>query len=532
MDLRQLPLETQVAQLFMVGYAGLEPNPVTERFLSAGVGGLIFFRDNLDGLQHPQTVIDRLHRLQARRPAGCPRLLMGIDQEGGQVERLPHTLFPTALTPRAVALSPHPEALARHMYTAMARGLRALGFNLNFFPTLDVNFNRLNPIIGVRSFGDQPGTVWRLAHIAQQAFAEQNLIAVGKHFPGHGNGTVDSHLDLPTLQFTQAELWPFRQAIAHGLPAMLVAHGLYPVLQGTPQERHLPSSASPAIIGRLLRQELGFEGVVITDDMCMGAITRHRDPIEAALAALRAGVDILLYKQSTETEWAVYQAVVQAVRRGDWPLEQLHAALARIAHLKARFLDTPQPAWPWTDPSQPHTAIARRWAQQGIGLISGTPAPLQPQDTLLVVHPDRATMGNYAFDTPSSPDLSELMTRQFGASRMAGSLCYPVRPDDATDVIQNLPDSANPSVIVMIRFHPHRFPSQNRLAQCLRQRYPHARWILTEAGGVYPDALSNLAVQTLSLCSYRPATLEALTHVLAHGYSPDNPHEAPQVGAY
>jgi beta-N-acetylhexosaminidase len=524
-----LTLAEQVAQLFMVGYEGLNPNPITHRFLERGVGGLIFFRDNFDALpqQTPQAVADLTAKLQASVPAHLPRMLMGIDQEGGQVERLPHTLFPTALSPRAVALAEAPEQLAQEMYQAMAQHLRALGLNLNFFPTLDVNLQAENPIIGVRSFGDDPETVWRFAKIAMQAFEAEKLISVGKHFPGHGNGTVDSHLDLPTLHFTDAELQPFQQAIHAGVPVMLVAHGYYPALQTTKEEQQLPSSASPAIIQGLLRERFGFQGVIITDDMCMGAITQHRNPVEAALASLKAGVDILLYKQSTEAEWSVYQAVLQAFETGALPLSQLQASLTRIAHLKAQYLaeaPTPQVSLSQTDCQQQ----ADVWAEQGISLLEGSAdaLPLPLEAPLLLVHPERIGMGNYAFDAPTSPPLEHYF--EVAGFSQINSLTYPAKQAfDAPALCDSLTGSA-PETVVFVSFNPLIYTSQANLYALLKAQFPHARFILASAGTPYDLQKLSMPQAHLSLCTYRPANMRALANVLANGVSAAATSEALQ----
>ena len=524
-DSLALPLEAQVAQLFMVGYDGVTPNAITERFLARGLGGLIFFRDNFNALQPqtPQAVWDLLQGLQAKIPQHLPRPLLGIDQEGGQVERLPHTLFPTGLTPRATALAQQPEDLAAEHYSAMADRLTSLGFNLDFFPTLDVNYQRQNPIIGVRSFGDDPDTVWNLGRIALQCFEQVGLIAVGKHFPGHGNGTVDSHLDLPTLNFTLEELQPFQQAVQAGLPAMLVAHGYYPALQTTEEERNLPSSASPAIIQGLLRQQCGFEGVIITDDLCMGAITKHRSPVEAAIASLKAGVDILLYKQSTEAEWAVYEAVVEAFRNGQLPIELLHASLERISNLKAEYLRKATPllsADEWTPEAL--NAEADQWATQGIGILSGDPQclPLAPDAPVLLIHPERAHMGNYAFDVPTSPELDKLL--QTAGFQQIVSQSYPPREGfSAPALLEILPLEAlqkqPPQAILFITFNPLLQPDQAELYGLLQAKFPNVPMILASAGTPYDTEVMPGAALHLSLCSYRPATLRAMTKVLKAG---------------
>ena len=524
MDLHALPLEAQVAQLFMVGYSGASPNLITRRFIEHGLGGLIFFRDNFDELprQTPQAVWDLLQDLQNTVPATYPKLLMGIDQEGGQVERLPHTVFPTGLSPRAIALAPDADRLAKTHYEAMAQRLVSLGFNLDFFPTLDVNFQHRNPIIGVRSFGDAPETVWRFAQLAWEAFETAGLIAVGKHFPGHGNGTVDSHLDLPTLHFTSEELQPFQQAIQAGLPAMLVAHGYYPALQTTEAERKLPSSASPAVIQTLLRQKCGFDGVVITDDLCMGAITKHRSPVEAAIASLKAGVDILLYKQSTEAEWEVYQAVVQAFKSGDLPLSLLEQSMTRIAKLKARYIKPTQPLEQKQWQANALTAEADSMAESAISVLSGDPncLPATENARLLVIHPDRSCMGNYAFDAPTSPDLAALV-RQAGAQDLFDLTYLPREAFSAAELLKQLPESVfdgqPPDLLLFVAFNALLQNSQVELYELLKARLPNTTIVLASAGTPYDHEAIPGPTLHLGLCSYRPATMRALVKALKAG---------------
>lgn len=527
MDYTELPLEEQVAQLFMVGYEGFKPQPVTQRFLERGVGGVIFFRDNFESppgsVSVSSTVLAAsdiralLDGFRSAFPAHSPPPLFGIDQEGGQVERLPHAVFPTAVTPRAVALSAEPEREARMMYGMMARRLAGLGFNLDFFPTLDVNIEPHNPVIGVRSFGDDPETVWRLGRIAMAELESAGIIPVGKHFPGHGNGTVDSHLDLPTLHFTPAELQPFQRAIDAGLPVMMVAHGFYPALQTTPEEHDLASSASPTVIRGLLREQCRFRGVVMTDDLNMGAITKRRSPVEAALAALRAGVDMLLYRRSTEDEWAVYEAVLEAFHTGRLPIDGLHASLARIAALKSRLLNAAVPpfdAQDWTP------EVCRREADAialaSVAALSGESAclPLAPQTDIWLFHPDRTDLGNYAWDVPSSPPLGNVF-EQVGFHRVM-EFPYPFR--QALSAVERLASlSRLPDAIIFVTFNALLHSEQAALYDRLKEDFPHTPLILVSAGMPEESSLLPGATLHLALCSYRPASMRALVRILAKG---------------
>ena len=506
----RLSLDQKVAQLFMIGFSGTELNPITRRFLDLGVGGVIFFRDNFQSFQSIQQVKDLLNQVKSAVPEDLPSPLLGIDQEGGQVERLPHTLFPTALNPVAVGLAPDAEALAHEMYGMLGRHLADAGFNLDFFPTLDVNLEHRNPIIGVRALGDDPEIVWRLGEIAMNELQAAGVVPVGKHFPGHGNGTVDSHLDLPRLQFTETELQPFEKAVKAGLPAMLVAHGYYPGLQDAAGEAHLPSSASPCVVRGLLRERLGFEGVIITDDMCMGAITQHRNPVKAALASLEAGVDILLYKQSTADEWAVFEAVREAFASGRLSMTQLEASVSRILALKSA-LPEPKVASPAEESPE---SEAKALAQRGIRCLAGAPLPpLNPDTTLLLVHPDRQQLGNYAFDIPTSHELPEVLS---GAGfRQVSAFAYHPRTGELAG---SLPEEA-PEMILWVTFNPALHPAQQRLFAAIREKYPETPVWAIAAGTPYDlEALSGLEA-SLHLGSYRPASLRALAEALLRGIS-------------
>jgi beta-N-acetylhexosaminidase len=583
-----LSLEEQVAQLFMLGYEGLDPdlnsNPepttasspergnesITARFLARGLGGLIFFRDNFEpklGEAHradgsdcldAKSIRELLASIRFTIPPHLPPPLLGIDQEGGQVERLPHTIFPTAVTPQAIALSTQPEFLLRSMVGEMAARLATLGFNLNFAPTLDVNLNPLNPIIGVRAFGDNPKTVGDLGLLAIETYKEAGVLPVGKHFPGHGNGTVDSHHDLPTLEFSETELAPFCQAIEAGLPVMLIAHGFYPALQTTEEERALPSSASPAIIQGLLRQRCGFQGVLISDDMCMGAITQHRSAPEAAIASLKAGVDILLYRRSGLSEWEVYESVLDAFRSGQLPMARLHESLQRIAILKASLAEKPQPIFEPLD-WEPVTCqrIADSWAHAALttffpeeeealqnenastltllyedqksSRVSKSLETLTMDTHLLLVHPDRRHLGNYAWDVATSKNLEILF--QEASLSIVKSLSY--RHDDVNKMLATLKDAEDAfektstiQLIVFVAFNAGRFTGQAALAKELRQRYPKADFLLVSIGSPDDGRVIKHPTAHWALCSYRPASMRALVAKLVSlaqgGYSNQN----------
>ena len=266
-------------------------------------------------------------------------LLIGIDQEGGVVQRITEGIpqFPGNMALGAAG----DEVLAQRVASAMAVDLRSMGINMNFAPVADVNNNPRNPVIGARSFGSSPTDVARLASAMVSGFSKEGLIATAKHFPGHGNTDLDSHYGLPIVysareDLEKTEFIPFRKLIAEGIPAIMTAHVLLPALD---EER--PATLSPAVLA-FLREEMGFSGVIITDSMAMGALKRDQTTAEAALDALNAGADLLLFGADRgfdeEEHFQIYSHLLRAAKDGRIPIKSLDDAVGRVLKLKEKFI--------------------------------------------------------------------------------------------------------------------------------------------------------------------------------------------------
>ena len=212
-----------------------------------------------------------------------------------------------------------------------------MGFNMDFAPVLDVNSNPKNPVIGSRSFGTDAKLVADMGVAAMRGLQAGGTIAVVKHFPGHGDTSVDSHLELPSVPKTVEQLekleWiPFRAAIDQGADAVMIAHILFPSI-----DPDSPSSLSKAVITDLLRDRLGYGGVVITDDMTMGAIARNYGIEEAALQSFLAGSDLILVAHGYDTASQVYDKLLEAAQSGVISEARLDASLRRIISLKQQY---------------------------------------------------------------------------------------------------------------------------------------------------------------------------------------------------
>jgi beta-N-acetylhexosaminidase len=264
------------------------------------------------------------------------------------------------------------------------RQLRAFGVNTNFAPVLDVNNNPANPVINTRSFGEDPAAVARLGRAALRGYAEAQVIATAKHFPGHGDTSVDSHLGLPVVRHDRArlaavELAPFRAAIGAGLPAIMTAHIIFEALDS------VPATLSRAILTDLLRGELGFDGVIFTDALEMDAIADAYDPAEAALRSKAAGADVLLPLGPLESQIEVARALQAAIIDGRLPRESFEATARRLTALRRRFGVT-HSVPRYAEPAPALNDIALKIAHRGITMTQrGSALPLPPDARLTLI---------------------------------------------------------------------------------------------------------------------------------------------------
>ncbi|GIV59015.1 MAG: beta-N-acetylhexosaminidase [Rhodothermaceae bacterium] len=329
--LEALTLEQKVAQLFAVpayGYFRSTDDPayaeLVELVEQVEVGGVIFFQ----GEPLAQAMLANDLQSRARLP-----LLVSQDMEWGPGMRLEHT---TTL-PRTMALgATRDPALAYAAGYMTAREARALGVHQIFAPVADVNNNPNNPIINVRSFGEDPALVAEMVAAFVRGAQDGGVIATAKHFPGHGDTATDSHADLPVIlhdrdRLDHVELIPFRAAVQAGIGSIMTAHIAFPRLETDPR---VPGTLSPAITTGLLREALGFDGLVVTDAMNMAGVTKHFEPGEAAVRAIAAGADMVLM---SEDVYAARAAVLRAVTEGRLSEARIDRSVYRILRAKARL---------------------------------------------------------------------------------------------------------------------------------------------------------------------------------------------------
>ncbi len=339
-------LVDDVGRVLWHGFPGPEVTPELHAQIARGqIGAAIVFKRNLRveavAGPVPQEVTDtaaliELNRaLHAAAPADLP-LLIAVDQEGGVVQRV---RAPATQWPPMLAHDNHPpdadRALAKDVGAALGRELAALGFDIDFAPVLDVHTNPANPIIGDRAFGRTAATVTRRALACAEGLAAAGMLACGKHFPGHGDTVTDSHLALPRIEHDLArleavELAPFAAAAAAGLPMLMTAHVVFAALDAS-----VPATLSPAVITGLLRQRLGYRGVIVSDDLDMKAIADHFGVGDAAVRAIRAGCDVLLLCRDPAHQAEARAALIAAGERDSEVRRRLGEAAARVRDLAA-----------------------------------------------------------------------------------------------------------------------------------------------------------------------------------------------------
>lgn len=345
-------LAAAAARLFTVGFAGPALDPDLEGLLDRGVGGVVLFSRNVGA---PAEVLELTRALKRR--AGRP-LLVAVDQEGGSVARLKSGF--TRLPPlRALGLHGD-RALARELGRVVGSELSAVGIDWDFAPVLDVDTNPDNPVIGTRSLGAEPLRVGELGVAFALGLGDRGVAACAKHFPGHGDTRQDSHFHLPHLphaleRLEAIELAPFRAAVAAGVPSIMAAHIVFDAL-----DTQYPASMSGPVLA-LLRERLGYDGVIVTDDLEMKAVADHFAIEEVAERGLAAGVDVFLVCRTAALAHRGIDAIVRAVQSGRIAEETLKHAVTRVMRFSERFARPPAEASDLSSlDGEPHRSVVAR----------------------------------------------------------------------------------------------------------------------------------------------------------------------------
>jgi beta-N-acetylhexosaminidase len=323
-------IATTCGSLIIGGLAGNWVPAAFERALRQGrrAGCILFERHVADGPAHVASLSRIVHAAAGSEPP-----LVGVDQEGGRVARLKAPLL--VVPPMRTVASWGDVALAERIAHAVGTELAALGFTIDFAPVLDVNTCESNPIIGDRAFGADPEIVSRFGVAWLRGLQGAGLLACGKHFPGHGDTSKDSHVALPLVSrpreaIDRIDLVPFRAATAAGVASMMTAHVVYPSIDAA-----LPATLSPAL-GPLLRDEVGFSGMLVTDDLGMGAIRGGWTIEEAAVLCVVAGCDAVLVCSPDDAQERALDALIREAERSPSFLARCEEASRRVLEARRR----------------------------------------------------------------------------------------------------------------------------------------------------------------------------------------------------
>lgn len=328
-----MSLEEKVGQLFIVGVEGdTISSSIRSMIEEYHVGGFIFMGKSIKSTKQ---LLKLMNDIKAANSSNKIPLFLSIDHEGGRVDRLPGE-FKRYPSNREIGKINSLE-LSYDIGSAMAYELSSLGFNMNFAPVFDVYSNPQNKVIGDRSFGTSPGLVGSLGIETMKGLQDGNIIPVGKHFPGHGDTAVDSHVGIPRInkdlgQLNSLELIPFREAIKNNVEGIMIAHILLPKI-----DAKYPATLSKTIINDILREEMGFKGIVVTDDMTMGAIAKNYKIGDAAVKSIEAGSDLILIAHDYNKAAAAFDSIINAVKSGSIREERINESLYRILLLKKRY---------------------------------------------------------------------------------------------------------------------------------------------------------------------------------------------------
>lgn len=495
----------KIGQRIVAGFPGPAMSPeFVELVRRHKVANVILFRANVEDRAQLRRLCGEIQEL-VRRETGAPAFIT-IDQEGGMVTRLSPDC---ANVPGAMALSAgggEEDALRAGRVTG--RQLRALGVNFDLAPDMDVNSNPANPVIGVRSYSDDPARVARMGTAMMRGLLEEGVLCCAKHFPGHGDTDVDSHLGLPKVdksleELERTELVPFTAAIRAGIPGVMSSHILFPQLE--PEGK--PATMSRRIMTDLLRRKLGFEGLVVSDCMQMQAIQKFYGTVNGVVQAVKAGVDLVFVSHDAALAGQAAEALLEELNAGKLDRAELDASVDRILAYKERYALEPLPLEECGTPEQ--MAFVREALDRSMTVVHS------PAGGMPALGAAPLFVGCRAF-RPTEASNSEDASFSFAetlAARLGGRALVTTPDPDEGEIGQALELAKEASCVVLGSYNGHLKPGQRAMA-----------WALAGCGrpmiqvalrNPYDLADTPEQVWALAAYEYTPQSLDAVCRVLA-----------------
>lgn len=500
-----LTLEQKIGQLLICGFDGHEVTPPIRQMIEKyHIGGVILFKRNIESI--PQLKALNLELQACSATCSSIPLMITIDQEGGVVARIEEgiTYLPGAM---ALAKAHNPQAV-QEIYGEVGKELRALGIHTNFAPVADINNNPKNPVIGVRAFGETPEEVTSLVLKAMAGLESANVVSAVKHFPGHGDTEVDSHFGLPLLSHTQerlekVELAPFVAAIKAGVPMVMSAHVIVPALDA----ENLPSTLSSAVLTGLLREKLGFEGVIVTDCLEMDAIAKNYGVVEGAIRSFEAGADLLLISHHQEYQRQFIETMLARVAAGEITEARIDSSVERILALKQRYQMHQYIDAPLCPPKS--VTLSQQLSLDSITIIKDKlkQLPLNRQRKTLVI----------TFQVKATTEIDALMTdKTLGHFlKEAGLKCEEVfinQTPTGEEISQILPKAQDYDQIIVMSYNAILFPTQAAYIHALIESHQH---VIVVAGRLpYDEQVLPTASTFIAAYENKPQAMQSVVKVL------------------
>jgi beta-N-acetylhexosaminidase len=499
LTLKNMNLKEKILQMFIIGFEGAdfdEKNLLFQNLLKKGLGGVIFFAQNFETRKKFKYLA-----AQISANATIPPFL-SIDQEGGLVERtISLDKKVDYLTPAALCQSDDMNLIKKHS-EIMSQDLIELGLNMDFAPLLDVNTNPYNPVIGVRSFGNSPLSVEKCAKPFYSTLSQNNIIPVGKHFPGHGEASVDSHIDMPEIKMSLNELEsmhisPFKAAIKDGIDAIMIAHVHYHAFN----EEKIPASLSKEVISDYLIDELGFRGLVISDDMVMGGVTKHYGLEQSLIKGIQAGIDLFIFRDATQELSDCIDNLVAKVVSGEISEDRIDESVHKILQIKNKcgLFNKDKPHFDF-DIETANKEIEEIALKSVKVIKKGKLLPLKKDIKYLILTPDRSKIFNLSFDNKK---ISEYF-KDFNVDEYS----YEPNPS-ANDLINITKILKNYGAIIFISYNAHINSIQLDICNSIDVPY-----IVVSSGLSFDTGLFDNADSIISISCLKPPSIKA-TVILA-----------------
>lgn len=331
MNYNNMTLEEKIGQMLCLSFIGTEYNEQLKKLVEKyNVGTIIHFGRNVENLKQVYELNYQIHK-HSKYP-----IFIGLDHEGGMVRRIMNDI---TYLPGAMAMWNATDEEMYKIYNQVGKELRNLGFNMNYMPSVDVNNNPYNPVINSRSYSDEAIMVAKKGKVAAQAMQDALVLPTPKHFPGHGNTNVDSHVGLPVVNSTKEDLYnielkPFNEVIKNNVDGIMVAHILFKNIDDT-----YPSSISHEMITKVLKEEMGFKGLIITDSLTMSAIYKRYSIREIVKYSVNAGNDIIMFcgEANMYDQETIISEFIDLVKTGEIPMDRIEESVKKIISLKEKY---------------------------------------------------------------------------------------------------------------------------------------------------------------------------------------------------